>query len=1095
MGLTAPPERIAVEAYVEDVERRLRARTTEGPEALLAAPLRTLVRELSRLRGRPEVDLLDQAVESGIGRPDFAAKDGPLLIGHVETKQLGTGIYTDRYTGHDRRQWENFRRLPNILYSDGRDFALYRSGEAVELAAGRRALASLPLDPNRREPLILSDIELGELVNLLDAFLGWQPISPRTLRDLADRLAPLVATLRDSVRDALRDPESQVSAVTHDVRDTLFPDADDDALADAYAQTCAYSLLLAQSEGAEELDAASVEATLTNGHPVLARAVRVLLDPTAEQEIAWAVDVVRRQIAAVDFALLTEAGGDTWLYFYEHFLAAYDPQLRNNRGVYYTPRQVIAAQVALCEDVLRARFGKEHGFAEPDVTVVDPGAGTGSYPLAVVRAAAHAASTLGPGFVATAVTDFATRLYAFEILIGPYSVAHLRLTEAIRDQGGTPPVGGVNVYLTDTLASPNLEPPLIGALAPLVNEQRRAREFKSETPVVVCLGNPPYDREAHDEEEHHEGRKGGWVRYGDPGHVENVHPILDDWTDPLSAAGLGVHAKNLYNDYVYFWRWAVWKVFEHHPAAVAERGGIVTFISAASFLRGVAFSYMRQDLRRLCDDIYVIDLGGEGRGTRRSENVFDIQTPVAITICIRDPGAGNGAGRVHFVDWSDGTREGKFARLEQLRALADIEWRAGPTGGTDTFVPAAEGDWPDWPLLTDIFPWRHTGVEVKRTWPIAPTEEPLRQRWARLAASSAAERTTLFHPTRDRQVNTLVPALLLGSPSRPGLDTLDASDALSEDDLVRYEFRTLDQEFIIRDERVGDYLKPVLWRTHSDRQLYFSTLTTHPLGAGPGATIASVSPPDRHFYRGSFGGADTLPLYRDFDATRPNLPAELIATLEALYGRAVTPEDIFAYVAGVVGTSAYTHRFSEQLGEAGPRVPWTADAELFEEASGIGRRLAFLQSRGRRYQREGWQLPRGLARMTAAISADEDECPESVAWIEADEEIRIEPGAVAPVSEAVWTFEASGYQVVQEWIRRRLAPPRGRTSSDLDRIRPIAWTVELQRELLQLLHIVEEIVDVLTPRATALLDQILSQDLVGGFPVPTADERRAPRTT
>lgn len=159
MGLTAPPERPAVEAYIEDVERRLRARTTEGPEALLAAPLRTLVRALAHWR--PKVDL-DQAVESGIGRPDFAAKEGPLLIGHVETKQLGAGVYTDRYTGHDRQQWENFRRLPNVLYSDGRDFALYRSGEPVDLAPGRRALARLPLNPDRLSELILSDIAVGE---------------------------------------------------------------------------------------------------------------------------------------------------------------------------------------------------------------------------------------------------------------------------------------------------------------------------------------------------------------------------------------------------------------------------------------------------------------------------------------------------------------------------------------------------------------------------------------------------------------------------------------------------------------------------------------------------------------------------------------------------------------------------------------------------------------------------------------------------------------------------------------------------------------------------------------------------------------------
>jgi hypothetical protein len=1096
MGVTTPVERLAVETYIEDVERRLRARTNEGPEALLAAPLRTLVRQIADARGRPDVDLLDQAVESGIGRPDFAAKDGPLLIGHVETKQLGAGVRTNRYTGHDRRQWENFARLPNVLYSDGREFGLYRSGELVELGPGQVALARLPLDPQRQGPLILSDIEIGELVTLADAFLGWQPISPRSLGELADRLAPLVATLRDSVREALRNPESQVSGVTHDVRDTLFPKADDDALADAYAQTCAYSVLLAQSEGAPALDPPAVEATLTHAHPVLARVVRVLLDPDAEQEIAWAVEVVRRQVGAVDFYLLTEEGTDTWLYFYEHFLAAYDPKLRNDRGVYYTPRQVIAAQVALCEDVLQTRFGKELGFAETDVTVVDPGVGTGSYPLAVIDAAAKAASRLGEGFAATAVSNLATRLHGFEILVGPYSVSHLRLTEAIRQKSAETPEGGVNVYLTDTLASPNTEPPLIGSLAPLVREQRRALTFKAQTPVVVCLGNPPYDRESHTTEEHHEGpRKGGWVRYGDPGQVEHVRPILDDWLEPLSDAGLGVHAKNLYNDYVYFWRWAIWKVFQHHPAEVEQRGGIVTFISAASFLRGIAFSFMRSQMRQLCDDIYVIDLGGEGRGTRRSENVFDIQTPVAITICVRDPGEGERAGRVHFVDWSEGTREEKFGRLEQLRTIADIDWREGPAGGTDPFVPVAEGDWADWPQLVDIFPWRHSGVQLKRTWPIAPTEETLHQRWASLVSSTDDERAALFHETRDRTIQSQPPPLLLGAVGRPPIGSLTALDVLADEDLVPYEFRTLDREYIIRDERIGDFLKPALWRTHSDRQLYLATLTTHPLGDGPAVSIASASPPDLHYYRGSFGGADTMPLFRDSDALRPNLPAGLVAQLEELYGRPVAPEDVFAYVTGVLGTTAYTERFVSQLGEAGPRVPLTGDDELFGDAAELGRRLAFLHSRGRRYTRPDWRLPDGTARILRPIPGSQNENPETVEYVEQDQEIRIGTGAVGPVSNAVWEFQTSGYAVVQEWIKRRLSRPRGRTSSELDLIRPIAWTVTMQRELLQLVHTIEEIVDDLTPRATALLDEICSGELLAAadLPAPTDQERRPPR--
>ncbi|MCX7851044.1 hypothetical protein, partial [Thermus sp.] len=108
----------------------------------------------------------------------------------------------------------------------------------------------------------------------------------------------------------------------------------------------------------------------------------------------------------------------------------------------------------------------------------------------------------------------------------------------------------------------------------------------------------------------------GWIRYGDAGET----PLLHDFLQPARDAGHSIDLKNLYNLYVYFWRWALWKVFEQDPS----RGGVVSFITAASYLDGDAFVGMRERLRRLCDEVWMIDLGGEGRGARPSENVFAI---------------------------------------------------------------------------------------------------------------------------------------------------------------------------------------------------------------------------------------------------------------------------------------------------------------------------------------------------------------------------------------------------------------------------------------------------------------------------------------
>ena len=146
--------------------------------------------------------------------------------------------------------------------------------------------------------------------------------------------------------------------------------------------------------------------------------------------------------------------------------------------------------------------------------------------------------------------------------------------------------------------------------------------------MIVCLGNPPYDRHEAATEDN-SARTGGWVRWGDK---DDAHVIFHDFLAPAIAAGDAVHVKNLYNLYVYFWRWALWKVFEGQTSGGP---GVVSFISASSYLDGAAFCGMREHMRRLCDEIWVLDLGGEGRGTRKSDNVFAIQTPVAIAVAFR----------------------------------------------------------------------------------------------------------------------------------------------------------------------------------------------------------------------------------------------------------------------------------------------------------------------------------------------------------------------------------------------------------------------------------------------------------------------------
>ena len=241
----------------------------------------------------------------------------------------------------------------------------------------------------------------------------------------------------------------------------------------------------------------------------------------------------------------------------------------------------------------------------------------------------------------------AENMHGFEVLVGPYAVAHLRLTQALEGainearEDGAPEEKldkRLNIYLADTLESPNAAPPggLNLTYRALTREHEAARRIKNEGDILVCLGNPPYDRQQIEDGDTTTRRKGGWVRFGDQ--VEGAakqeeqgeRAILKDFTEPATKSGAGVHLKNLYNDYVYFWRWALWRLFEQQ-----ESGGIVTFITASSYLAGPGFVGVREAMRRTFDELWIIDLGGDNLGTRKTPNVFNIQTPVAIAIGVR----------------------------------------------------------------------------------------------------------------------------------------------------------------------------------------------------------------------------------------------------------------------------------------------------------------------------------------------------------------------------------------------------------------------------------------------------------------------------
>jgi hypothetical protein len=288
------------------------------------------------------------------------------------------------------------------------------------------------------------------------------------------------------------------------------------------------------------------------------------------------------------------------------------------------------------------------------------------------------------------------------------------------------PSSDLRLFLTDTLGNPNEEHEYIPhILSPLAASRRSANQIKRAEPITVVIGNPPYRERAR-------GR-GGWVESGTA-----VMPApLRAWMPPVEW-GVGAHAKHLRNLYVYFWRWATWKVFggsivtPNTPPATPLRG-IVCFITVAGFLNGPGFAKMRSDLRRDTDEIWVIDCSPEGHQPPVASRVFQaVQQPVCIVLAVRLAGCDpDTPARVRFRLLPVGTRDEKFAAISAVTLDSD-GWADCSNDSRAPFLPEAAGEWDTFPALEDFFVYNGSGVMPGRTWVIAPDKVSLARRWERL---------------------------------------------------------------------------------------------------------------------------------------------------------------------------------------------------------------------------------------------------------------------------------------------------------------------------------------------------------------------------
>jgi hypothetical protein len=897
--------------------------------------------------------------------------------------------------------------------------------------------------------------------------------------------------------------------------------------ADAYAQTITYGMLAARwissdDENKPLFTRKNLKDLLPETSAFLKDLFDKLVNSNFDKNLSWLLDDITSLLARTSVAqVFQDEKRDPSIHFYEDFLDAYDPQVRKDQGVYYTPDEVVSYIVRTAHASLQTDFGLPLGLADtttwaafakanklavpegvdvkaPFVQVLDPALGTGTFLLRVIEVIHETMQaefkkqglddeTARKAWVSYVRKDLLPRINGFELMMAPYIVSHLRLGLALQETGFTFTKNDrLRVFLTNTLemhTSSQLS--FIGEH--VAEESKEAERVKKDLPISVIVGNPPYERVAAASDVTSE-----WVLKGTVPGREGDQSLFDDILDVARKHTIFSHHASLYDRYVYFWRWAMWRTLERPGAP-----GLVGFITNSTWLTGPGFVGLRQLARQNAELITTLDLGGDNRGTHPEPNVFNVKTPVAITTMARVPSTNVGTpARAVYRRVGGASRQEK---LDAVNALMDDigcaeDWKLAPIAWMSELSPPTGGaDWLAYPALEDLFPWQQPGCMHSRSWPISPSSRILEERWKRFASSSASERPDLYvTPTSGRSILTRV----------PGYERLVDLTSLSEHEpIVRFGYRAFDRQWTLDDPRLAKTESPSLWRSRSESQVFLVSLMTVPIAAGP-AIVVSAHVPDKHYFRGSFGGKDIIPVWRDAEATTANITKGLLERIGKELGtKTVSPEDLAAYVYAILSALRYQARFVEALKTPGPRVPLTRDAELWSEAVELGKELLWLHTYAERFRSSASgrssRLPKvaGL-RWTKPVSQMPAR-PSNVTYDEKNRQLLVGDGVVAGVRKDVMDYSVSGMEVVWKWLGYRTAKGAGRAASSsnpLDQIRATKWPDDWNNELIELLTVLTVTLDK-QPAQRKLLDAICDGPLIPAseLPTPTDAERKEPK--
>jgi very-short-patch-repair endonuclease len=585
--------------------------------------LKDLLEALAQAQGRAmQVTMLPKPTEAG--NPDFRVWDGSYqVIGYIEAKAPGANLDQVETSEQLQRYLHTF---PNVILTDFYEFRLYRQSVLVE-----RALLARPFIAQTLKTKPPTE-QVEALTHLFETFFSFALPPSFTAEDLARELARRTRFLRDQViRPELVQGQGAIYGFYQAFQKYLIAGLTEEQFADLYAQTITYGLFAARTRAEGQFNRKAAYDLIPSTIGILRDVFQFISLGRPSPQMEAIVDDIAAVLNAADVqAILMQyyqqgKGDDPILHFYETFLTEYDPETRERRGVYYTPQPVVRYIVRAVHDLLKTRFGLPDGLADPRVTLLDPAAGTLTFPAEAIQLAFQEfTGEYGAGAKENFLrSHILPHFYAFELLMAPYAIGHMKIGFLLESLG-VPLKDGerFQFYLTNALEMEDLQQIAIPGLASLSEESHQAAQVKKEEPILVILGNPPYSGISANQNE--------WTE-------KLLKTDLDGAQSYYTVDGQPLGEKNpkwLQDDYVKFLRFAQWKI---HKAG----RGIVAMITNHGYLDNPTFRGMRQSLLQTFDEIYLLDLHGNSLKRETApdgsadENVFDIRQGVAIALMVK----------------------------------------------------------------------------------------------------------------------------------------------------------------------------------------------------------------------------------------------------------------------------------------------------------------------------------------------------------------------------------------------------------------------------------------------------------------------------